>query len=143
MWRDTAATPAKRFKIQEISCDTCSATGGTRNRVQLCPIGSVSVVVECAQCLRIGRPATAMLKGDIPKSALKGAPEDALGNRGAQGSALEGALEPSGCSARCFPGSLKALTSLNKEVRPFFLSDNSIWSFPSFSSLSDYSIWRS
>ena len=23
------------FKIQEISCDTCSATGGTRNRVQL------------------------------------------------------------------------------------------------------------
>ena len=30
----TAATPAKRYKIQ-ISCDTCSATGGTRNRVQL------------------------------------------------------------------------------------------------------------
>ena len=29
------ATPAKRYKIQEISCDTCSATGGTRNRVQL------------------------------------------------------------------------------------------------------------
>ena len=39
--------------------------------------------------------------------------------------------------------SLKTLTSLNKEVRPLFLSDNSIWSFPSFSSLSDYSIWRS
>ena len=37
---------------------------------------------------------------------------------------------------------LKTLTSLNKEVRPFFLSDNSIWSFPSVSSLSDYSIWR-
>ena len=35
------------------------------------------------------------------------------------------------------------VTSLNKEVRPFFLSDNSIWSFPSVSSLSDYSIWRS
>ena len=35
------------------------------------------------------------------------------------------------------------LTSLNKEVRPFFLSDNSIWSFPSVSSLSDYSIWSS
>ena len=35
MWCDTAATPAKRYKIQEISCDTCSATGGTRNRVQL------------------------------------------------------------------------------------------------------------
>ena len=34
-------------------------------------------------------------------------------------------------------------TSLNKEVRPFFLSDNRIWSNPSFSSLSDYSIWRS
>ena len=31
-------------------------------------------------------------------------------------------------------------TSLNKEVRPFFLSDNSIWSFPSVSSLSDCSI---
>ena len=30
---------------------------------------------------------------------------------------------------------LKALTSLNKEVRPFFLSDNSMWSFPSFLSL--------
>ena len=38
--------------------------------------------------------------------------------------------------------SLKTLTSLNKEVRPFFLSDNSIWSFPSVASLSDYSIWR-
>ena len=38
---------------------------------------------------------------------------------------------------------LKTLTSLNKEVRPFFLSDNSIWRFPSVSSLSDYSIWRS
>ena len=38
---------------------------------------------------------------------------------------------------------LKTLTSLNKESRPFFLSDNSIWSLPSVSSLSDYSIWRS
>ena len=38
---------------------------------------------------------------------------------------------------------LKTLTSLNKEVRPFFLSDNSIWSHPSVSSLGDYSIWRS
>ena len=35
---------------------------------------------------------------------------------------------------------LKALTSLNKEVRPFFLGDNSIWRFPSVSCLSDYSI---
>ena len=26
---------------------------------------------------------------------------------------------------------MKTLTSLNKEVRLFFLSDNSIWSFPS------------
>ena len=41
------------------------------------------------------------------------------------------------------PITLKTLTSLNKEVRPFFLSDNSIWSLPSLSSLSDYSIWRS
>ena len=39
--------------------------------------------------------------------------------------------------------SLKTLTSLNKEVRPFFLCDNSIWSFPSVSFLSVYSIWRS
>ena len=39
--------------------------------------------------------------------------------------------------------SLKTLTSLNKEVRPFFISDNSIWSYPSVSSLSDSSIWRS
>ena len=31
--------------------------------------------------------------------------------------------------------SLKTLTSLNKEVWPFFLSDNSIWSLPSVSSL--------
>ena len=31
--------------------------------------------------------------------------------------------------------SLKALTSLNKEVRPFFLGDHSIWSFPSVSRL--------
>ena len=35
---------------------------------------------------------------------------------------------------------LKTLTSLNKEVRPFFLGDNSIWRSASFSSLSDYSI---
>ena len=39
--------------------------------------------------------------------------------------------------------SLKTLTSLNKEVRVFILGDNSIWSFPSVSSLSDHSIWRS
>ena len=52
--------------------------------------------------LRIGRPATAMLKGDI--RALKGAPESALGNRGAQGSAPESALEPGGCSVKCFRG---------------------------------------
>ena len=38
---------------------------------------------------------------------------------------------------------LKTLTSLNKEVRPSFLVDNSIWSFPSVYSLSDYSIWSS
>ena len=36
---------------------------------------------------------------------------------------------------------LKTPTSLNKEVRPFFLCDNSIWSFPSVSFLSDYSIF--
>ena len=44
IFRGCSATPvlhpAKRYKIQEISCDTCSATrvarqGGTRNRVQL------------------------------------------------------------------------------------------------------------
>ena len=45
------------------------------------------------------------------------------------------------CTGVCIP--LKTLTSLNKEARPFFLGDNSIWSFPSVSSLSDYSIWRS
>ena len=38
---------------------------------------------------------------------------------------------------------LKTLTSLSKGVRSFFLGDDSIWSFPSVSSLSDYSIWRS
>ena len=38
---------------------------------------------------------------------------------------------------------LKTLTSLNKEVRRFFLGDNSIWSYPSVSSLSDYSTSRS
>ena len=38
---------------------------------------------------------------------------------------------------------LKALTSLSKEVRPFFLGDDRIWSFHSVSSPSDYSIWRS
>ena len=37
----------------------------------------------------------------------------------------------------------QTLTSLNKEVRPFFLGDHSIWSFPSVSSFSDCSIWRS
>ena len=43
---------------------------------------------------------------------------------------------------KLFDTSLKTLTSLNKEVRVFFLSDNSIWSLPSVSSLSDYSISR-
>ena len=38
--------------------------------------------------------------------------------------------------------SLKTLTSSKMEVRPFFLGDNRIWSFPSVSSLRDYSIWR-
>ena len=38
---------------------------------------------------------------------------------------------------------LKTLPSLNKEVRQFFLGDKGIWSFPSVSSLSDYSTWRS
>ena len=38
---------------------------------------------------------------------------------------------------------LKTLTSLKKESRPFFLGDDSIWSLPSVSSLSDCSIWRS
>ena len=38
---------------------------------------------------------------------------------------------------------LEGPNSLNKEVRPFFLSGNSIWSFPSVSSLSDYSSCRS
>ena len=38
---------------------------------------------------------------------------------------------------------LKTLTSTNKESRPVFLGDNRIWSFPSDSSPSDYSIWRS
>ena len=38
---------------------------------------------------------------------------------------------------------LTTLTSLNKESRPFVLGDNSIWGFPSVSSLSDCSIWRS
>ena len=38
---------------------------------------------------------------------------------------------------------LKSLTSLDKESRPCVLGDNIIWSFPSVSSLSDYSIWRS
>ena len=64
-----------------------------------------------------------------------------------------------GNALRAFPGSFRnfsgissgksqpywgygPLTSLNKEVRPFFLGDNSIWSFPSVSFLSDYSIWR-
>ena len=38
---------------------------------------------------------------------------------------------------------LRTLTSLNKEVWRFFLGDNSIWCFPSVSSLGDSSIWRS
>ena len=32
----------------------------------------------------------------------------------------------------CLKLPLKTLTSLNKEVRPFFLGENSIWSFPLF-----------
>ena len=57
------------------------------------------------------------------------------------GKGAKGLLDPrSKVSQRM---SMKALTSLNKEVRPFFLSDDSIWGLPSVSSLSDYSIWRS
>ena len=41
------------------------------------------------------------------------------------------------------PFTSKTQTSLNKEVRLFSLGDNSIWSCPSVSSLSGYSIWRS
>ena len=38
-----------------------------------------------------------------------------------------------GPDLRCCITTLKALTSLNKEVRPFFLGDKSIWSFfPAF-----------
>ena len=40
-------------------------------------------------------------------------------------------------------GPLENPNSFNKESRLFFLSDSSIWSFPSVSSLSDYSMWRS
>ena len=52
-------------------------------------------------------------------------------------------LPSAGTGKNCALPTLKTLTSLNKEVRPFFLGDSSIWSFPSLSSLSDYSIWRS
>ena len=48
-----------------------------------------------------------------------------------------------GTSWRAFFQYLENPNPLNKEVRPFFLGDNSIWSFPSVSSLSDYSIWKS
>ena len=37
-------------------------------------------------------------------------------------------------------GTLRTLTPLNKESRPFFLGDSSIWSFTSVSSLSNYSV---
>ena len=55
----------------------------------------------------------------------------------------QGQPDPDQSKRFVFMCALKALTSLNKEVRPFFLSDNSIWSLPSVSSLSDYSIWSS
>ena len=38
---------------------------------------------------------------------------------------------------------LRTLTSLNKESRPFLLGDSNIGCFPSFSSLGDSSIWSS
>ena len=50
---------------------------------------------------------------------------------------------PQIATASSYPLCLKTLTSLIKESRPFLLGDHSIWSFPSVSSLSDYSIWRS
>ena len=34
------------------------------------------------------------------------------------------------CPKNVMAHTLKTLTSLNKEVRPFFLGDNRIWSFP-------------
>ena len=37
------------------------------------------------------------------------------------------------CSTFSETSTLQTLTSLNKEVRPFFLGDNSIWRFPSVS----------
>ena len=36
------------------------------------------------------------------------------------------------CRTDYLSDTLKTLISLNKEVRPFFLGDNSIWNFPSF-----------
>ena len=46
--------------------------------------------------------------------------------------AFDGASDEKSLWFLCVPLSLKTRTSLNKEVRPFFLSDNSIWSFPLF-----------
>ena len=64
---------------------------------------------------RIVRPATAMFKRKLPESAPEGAPEVALGNGGAEGSAPEGAVELArwllcevllGCSSCCWISSL-------------------------------------
>ena len=66
-----------------------------------------------------------------------------LGRKGPLGRGLIGVRRRGGFRKGCRCNTLKTLTSLNKEVRPFFLSDNSIWSLPSVSFLSDYSIWSS
>ena len=85
------------------------------------------------------------------RALWEGVPE----NEGVRGSVPRGASEAlrgprapivSNESQECQKGVLtleNGLTSLNKEVRPFFLSDNSISNLPSVSSLSDCRIWRS
>ena len=71
-------------------------------------------------------------KGSHGNTCSKTGSEKVLGRvlgKGSQKGSEEG-------PAMGFTVTLKTPTSLNKEVRPFFLSDNSIWSFPSVSSLS-------
>ena len=72
----------------------------------------------------------------------KGASRGAFRLPGAGGDHFHCTVEPLPGHIRCRQ-TLKTLTSLNNESRPFSLGGNSIWSFPSVSSLSDYSIWRS
>ena len=122
------------------------------------PIGAMGFALERAPCLNGGFPLCGVSTKESAKERKIGewlalaacvnlrshqARGLRLNLRSAQSCAVDHLVDgwPS-AEQLCTCTSLKTLSSLNKEVRPVFLGDNSIWNLTGVSSLSDYSIWR-